>query len=364
MIGHLNTNLAWGGGENQVLQLLRGLQAAGDPVVLFAPAAGLLARRAREAGLPVEPLPWPARLGWPAAWRLLLGAARRRGVTLWHAHDSRGLGVASALARRMGVPLVLTRRVASPLRNNPRSRRKYAPDRIAAVIAISETVRDVFAQSGYPKDRIFVAPSGLDLARLEAWPEDTEWRQRWPDARRVVGLGKLAPKKNWELMIRTAARWRAQHPDRPVAWILLGDGPERARLAALARALGVGDTVHFLGFVPDAGRLMKQADALFFPSVREGASVTVREAMALGVPVVAVNSPAVVESLDGHGWLIGAQDEAAGVRALEEVLDQPAVRDARVAAARASARARFDLRHTVESTRRVYARIALRARQA
>ena len=86
----------------------------------------------------------------------------------------------------------------------------------------------------------------------------------------------------------------------------------------------------------------------------EGASVTVREAMVLGVPVVAADTPGVVESLGGHGWVFEGDDPAAARREVLAVLNAPEKTRVVTAAARESALRRFSIRHTVEGTLAVY----------
>lgn len=349
MILQLHTQRGWGGGEYQVLHLVRGLVSAGIPTTLRARRGGLLLSRALELRLPASPLvgPWRIPLGEIPLSRALASA----GVTLIHCHDSSALSLGHRLKRRLGVPLVLARRVASPLRSNPVSRRKYSPRRIDAVIAISETVRDVFCHGGFPRDRVFVAQSGLDLAALDS--HDRESPIHRPTGRFLIaGIGKLAPKKNWRLLIRTAAALEAS--GLAADWVLAGDGPERRRLESLAREAGIANRVHFLGHCPDAERILHECDLLFFPSVREGASVTVRQAMALGVPVVAADAAGTAESLDGHGWLVSSDDVDAAAQAVREALGDAGKREAVRQAARMSARTRFAIERTVQETNRVY----------
>ncbi len=349
MILHLHTNRGWGGGEYQVLHLLEGLVDEGVAASLRAREGGLLLARATERGLPALPLvgPWRLPLGEIPLARILA----RSGVSLLHCHDSRALSLGHRLKRRLRVPLVLSRRVASPLRSNLVSRRKYSAERIDAVIAVCETVKDVLCDGGFPADRVFVAQSGLDLTALGT-NDRTSPVRRLEGRPLVAGIGKLAPKKNWPLLIRTAAA--LQRSGLVVDWVLIGDGPERRTLESAAREAGVEARVRFLGHQPDAERILRECDLLFFPSIREGAAVTVRQAMALGIPVVAVNAPGTAETLDGHGWLVGHDDADGAATAVREVLGNAERREAVTGAARDSARSRFAIERTVEETIRVY----------
>ena len=227
-----------------------------------------------------------------------------------------------------------------------------------AVMAISETVRDAMARSGYPRERIFTAPSGLDIAALDRVRADPAWRPEGGVGRLVAGVGKLSAKKNWEMLVRVAARLEAA--GEAMDWVVAGEGPERRRLERLIRRLGVERRVRLLGFRDDARVILKSADLLFFPSLMEGASVTVREAMALGTPVVAVDAPGTAESLGGCGWLVRADDVAGAAATVARVLKDAAGRAAMARRARESAVARFSIERTVADTLAVYSFCLLR----
>lgn len=329
--------------------LVRGLRDRNVATVLFSPAGGELLKRAAHEELPVKPLP-AGRNG-----AALAAECRARGAVLLHAHDSRGTKLGLRLKRATGLPLVLSRRVASPLRRNPFSRRKYSASSIDAVIAISETVRDVFAGSGYPRDRIAVALDGLDVSRIEAVNADFSIRAAYGGDHLVAGIGKLSRKKNWPLLIQAAQILKGRGAR--VQWLLIGDGPQRDTLEREAARRNVRDCVHFLGFRQDALAVLKAGDLLFFPSLIEGASVTVREAMLLEVPVVAVNAAGTAESLAGCGWLIEPDDPVAAADAVAGVLSNPEAAQVRCREAHRIAADRYSLERTVEATLEVYNRL-------
>lgn len=354
---HLHTSRDWGGGEYQLLHLVRHTVACGLRTTLLTPPGGALFERARKEQLPVQPLPSAGLLV------LLLTRADRLCCRLWevgadilHAHDSGAVTIGAIAGRRLSLPVVLSRRIASPLRRSVLSRFKYSPRSLRAVIAISETVRGVMIESGYPADRIYVVPSGLDFAALDAVRPAADVRRACRAPHLVVGIGKLSTKKNWDFLLQAAAAVaRGGGPE--IDWLLVGEGPERSRLQRRVHELDLGRRVRFLGFRRDAQAILKAADLLFFPSLREGASVTVREAMAMGTPVVAVNSAGVAESLDGHGWLVSPGDVDAAALAVRTLLGDPERRERMGQAAKQSARARFSFDETIGGTLAVYERV-------
>jgi glycosyltransferase involved in cell wall biosynthesis len=216
-------------------------------------------------------------------------------------------------------------------------------------------VKKVFTQYGYPEDRVLLAPDGLDLQQLSEVRADPEWRRRYPTAHLVCGIGQLSAKKNWGLLVDVAALLRKGGHE--VTWLLAGDGPEREALKQQAHDQGVADCIHLLGFREDALRLLKSCDLLFFPSRMEGASVTIREAMLLGTPVVTANAAGSIESLDGHGWTIDPDDAPAAAGSVLEALSDRQKLERIAEAAKRSAEERFSLDRTVEATCAAYERV-------
>jgi glycosyltransferase involved in cell wall biosynthesis len=140
-----------GGGQWQVLRLVRGLLARGDAPVLLAREDGELLKRARGEGLPSGAFRW---MGWPKA-------------DLIHAHDGRA-HTAAVLIRR--APLVVARRVAYPIKTGVLSKWKYR--RADRYIAVSRFVAGMLGRSGVPAEKIDVVYDGVPLLPL------TERRER------------------------------------------------------------------------------------------------------------------------------------------------------------------------------------------
>jgi len=352
-IAHIHTGTGWGGGEYQVLNLLAGLSKRGIQTTLLAHPKGRLIERARERGLFVEPLNNPAWLRFcPPGHARLCRHLQKQNVELLHVHDSLSTTIGVRAANRIGAPIVLSRRIASPIRRNLFSKKKYSSKSIDAVIAVSNTVKKVVARSGYPGDRIHVVASGLDLESLDKIMPDAQFRRKFEARFLVGGIGTLSVKKNWKMLIEVAGQMMETGKD--THWLLVGDGPERNRLEELAKQLGVSRRIHFLGFQPDAARLLKNFDVLFFPSLREGTPGVVREAMVLGIPVVAVDTPGTMEALGGHGWTVNAGDIPGAVDMVLKILQEPEMCRAACENARQFAIQRFAIQRTVEDTIQVY----------
>ena len=103
----------------------------------------------------------------------------------------------------------------------------------------------------------------------------------------IICVGRLSPEKGQAGLLRAFAKLRAKHPELRLR--LVGDGPDRASLEALAKELGLSDAVMFAGRLPEEDTLAEiaRADLLVLPSFMEGLPIVLMEAMAVGVPVIA-----------------------------------------------------------------------------
>jgi glycosyltransferase involved in cell wall biosynthesis len=143
----------------------------------------------------------------------------------------------------------------------------------------------------------------------------------------VLAVGKLKARKGHDVLLRAFARLRA---GRDARLLILGEGPERGELAALAASLGIAADVDLHGFVPNPMAYMARASVFALPSRREGLPNVLIEALACGAPIVATRCPSGPdEILQGgrYGALVPVDDAAAFARALEATLDAPPRRD-------------------------------------
>ena len=187
------------------------------------------------------------------------------------------------------------------------------------------------AQTFHAKRTEMVNGVGIDLSRFsEATPEQKA------QVRRELGLqegdtfaftvGNVIPRKNQAVLIRAVK----ELADPGFHLFIAGDGPLEGELAALARELGLENQVHLLGFRRDVYRLSSAADIFLFSSRQEGLSVSVMEAMACGLPIVASAIRGNTDLIDqGRGGFLVAPDDAAGFAdGIRKLQTQPELRTA------------------------------------
>jgi glycosyltransferase involved in cell wall biosynthesis len=145
------------------------------------------------------------------------------------------------------------------------------------VISVSNSTAADLESIGVPRSRITVIPNGIPLGRITEVPPAGE-------ASDVAFAGRLIKDKHVDVLLRACG-------GKPLSVTIIGDGPERAALEALAKDLGVNAV--FTGFLPEEALIarLKAAKLFVLPSAREGFSITTLEALACGVPVVTVDEP-------------------------------------------------------------------------
>jgi len=192
--------------------------------------------------------------------------------------------------------------------------------RRAAFHAISESTRDDLVRRGVPRERIAVIYPGVDAAWYHPDPGT-------PRAERPTFLyvGRLKRYKGLEIVLRALAAARVARGD--LLLEIAGQGDDRPRLERLARTLGLGDAVRFLGFVSDdeKRRLMRRAWAVVLTSTKEGWGISNVEAAACGTPALVSDNSALRESVrDGEtGFLVPHADVPALARRMLDLAGDP-----------------------------------------
>jgi glycosyltransferase involved in cell wall biosynthesis len=344
---HLETGRHLYGGPRQVLLLLDGLKKRGIGATLACPTDSAIATAADQAGHPVITHPIGGDLDVSAV-SFLTRTVQQLQPDLLHAHSRRGAdyfgGLAAALAR---VPAILTRRVDNPDTPVVGTLKYRAYDR---VVAISDAVREQLQREGVPAAKLRTIRSAVDADACQ--PTWTRERFRaefgFDDTDRVVAvIAQLIPRKGHALLLEAWPIIRRRCPGARL--LIVGAGPLQAELeghleaAAGTDAEGLAATVTFAGFRPDLREFLGRVDLVVHPAAREGLGVSLLEAQAAGVPVVAVAAGGVPEAVaDGHsGLLVAPGDPVALAEGVILLLDDPTWRRQLGAAAAARVRAEF-----------------------
>ena len=294
----------------------------------------------------------------PVAAARLRRLLRRVRADVVHAHAAHAVATAALASVGTGARLLVSRRVALPLRRNALSRWKYA--RSERFIAVSERVRRELCGGGVAPARVSVVRSGVDLRRavVRAAPGTLHRLGVVPGRPLVVMVSSLIPphKDPETFLVALAA---AREAGATFHALLVGDGPLAGSVARLRRKLGLEELLGLTGFRPDAVELLAAADVAVLSSRDEGLGTTLLDAMAAGVPVVATAAGGITEIVrDGVEGLLAPVGDG---RALGTAIAR-ALGDAELRASLASAGRRrvqdFSMERTVDGTVEVYRSLA------
>jgi len=331
---------------------------------------GPIAEELRARGVPVEIL----GLDLLYAPRGLAGVARlarhlrRSGADVLHTYLVSANVYGTLAGRLAGVPSVVTSRRDTGFSRNWRLRlleEWVINPRVDRVVAVSPAIADsARREHGLRADRIVTIENGVDLAALEPALElRDDTRREWglaPEDPAVGTIGHLSPIKGHADFLHAAALVAAA--DRRARFFLVGDGALRPSLEALARTLGIADRVVFTGAREDVPRMLAMLDVFVLPSLAEGMSNALLEAMALGRPAVATavgGNPDVVR--DGAtGLLVPPGQPPALAAALAELLSEPTRAIGLGAAARCWVRQELTLERMLRRYEALYLGLAMR----
>ncbi len=323
-----------GGMETMVLALARHLIERGHRVgVTCLRTEGPLAAAVRDAGIPLAVVPAPGAKANLIAAPGLREHFRRVRPDVVHAHSG-AWGQSARAAHAARVPafvhtahglddaepwhLPIWRRIAA-----------WQTDHVVCVSA--PLVEYHHGVAGVPRARLSVIANGIDTDRFT--PRAAEGR-----GHRVGVVARLVAGKNHARLLRAFCRVRGRIPDATLT--IVGDGPLREALGELSRTLGVHDAVTFAGERTDMPTVYRQLDVCALSSDAEGTSMTLLEAMASGLPIVATavgGTPALLDR-GACGWLVPldgqGRDEVAFADALFTALTDDAAAATRAANAR------------------------------
>lgn len=219
------------------------------------------------------------------------------------------------------------------------------------VIAPSRGLADVLKHFGVDAP-IQVIPNGVNLEpfRNPVEPHERSELGIDPEAVVLIYVGRLGPEKNLPFLLRSFAG--TAHAQENVHLVIVGDGPERDNLEDRASQSGVGERVHFTGFVPyeKVPNYLSMADAFVTASVTEVHPLTVIEAMARGLPVLGIDSPGVADSIEeGVSGFLSSDDLATYTAKMMRMVSD---REKRLAMGKNAQQAvtMFDINRTVHLT--------------
>jgi len=346
--------LGIGGTERQLVETAKFLDRSRyiPHVGCFRPT-GLRRDELERAGVPILQLPLQSFLspGVLTASRVFIDYIRRHHVKVVHAFDA-PLNIFSVpLAKFAGVPAVLSsQRGHRDLTGNATKQCLRVTDRLtdAVVVNCDAMRRYLIEEEGVVSAKIHICYNAVDVEEYARRAVASAWR-----GNKVIGVVcALRPEKGLDTLIRAFAQLKRHD----ITLVIVGSGPEEARLKAVADELNLGDSCHFEPTTSDVASWLSRIDIFVLPSRTEALSNSLMEAMACRCCVVASrvggNPELVDEGLTGMLFEAGnAEDLAVKLRTL---LDAPARTRQMAAAGSAKMAANFTYSRAAMTMQKIY----------
>ena len=318
---HVSLGLDVGGMERLLVEFARWTDRSRFDLHFVAlQSEGVAAKQIRELGWTVS------TLGKPAGFRpdLVVSLSRhlrRLGADVVHTHNTAGYlyGVAAAVLARVG-NIIHTRhgqRFKAPLRQTMSFR--WLSPWVNHMVSVCEDGRRLTIAEGIAADRTCTIRNGIDLSEFP-YVGPTHGGP-------AVVVARLSPEKDIASLIRAVAvahgKRRVHEPN--LILRIVGDGIERASLEQLAEQLGLASSIEFLGQKQNIHETLQGCSMFLLPSLTEGISLTLLEAMACGLPVVATHVGGTPEVVNPGvtGTLVAAKDPEAMANAMLHLWRDP-----------------------------------------
>lgn len=231
--------------------------------------------------------------------------------------------------------------------------RKFYSKFISHFITVSKDLENWLIKSvSIPSIKISQIYNGVDIEKFSPKTISSNLENSL-----VIGtVGRLQAEKDQATLVKAFDLLIKNNPDLDVKLELIGDGPDRKKLESLVNELNISDNVLFHGKSDDVANIMKKMDIFVLPSLAEGISNTILEAMACGLPVIATNvggNPELVTE-NVSGYLVPSNNPQTMAEAIQKYIDQPELIAKHGKTARQLIENEFSMKAMVENYMRVY----------
>lgn len=347
-IAHLTPQLDVGGLERLLVELAKRIDRSRFQLQFVSLGKrGALADEIEKEGWPVRALGMPPGLR-PRAVLRLARYLRSGRIDVLHTHNDRALLYGAPAAKLAGVRRIIHTRHGQSYNRSVRQQLAFqsACRWVQFVVAVSADVSRISSREGIAADKNVTVANAIDTVKFRYAGPRTDGP--------LMMVGRLSEEKNVGMLLHALRIAAAREPELRLK--IVGDGPCRDSLQRTARQLGVDRRVSFLGESRSVENLLRESSLFVLPSLTEGTSLTLLEAMAVGLPIVATdvggNSEVVLDGVTG--LLAPSNDPDAMAQAIVQLWADPARRRQMGLAARRRVVEHYDLGSFVGSYQDLY----------
>lgn len=353
---HVDTELGWRGGQQQLAYLVRGMYRQGYGTAVVCQPDSDLETYCRKMAWKHYPVRTHGELDALAGYRVAqLCRKKRYDVLHLHAAHALALGI---WAKLFGAPgkMVASRRVDFHIRKNWLSRFKYDNPYLNRIVCISDQIRKVLLADGIPAQKLLTIHSGVDVHRFEGVSPPDDFREKLgiPEDHILVGtVAAMADHKDYPNLLHAADMVCRRTAN--ITFCAVGSGPEEAKIHELAKALKLGNRLVFTGFRKDVGNFLKSYDIFVHASYLEGLGTSILDAQSVGLPIIATQTGGIPEIIvhEKTGILVPPRDSRSLADAICDLAADADMRKKLGAAALRSVE-NFSIENTVERNIAMY----------
>jgi glycosyltransferase involved in cell wall biosynthesis len=308
-----------GGAETYLLRLVEVLKSRGHRVLVVARGGSPIEKALLERGIEVHGFHRGGKSPMPIwkLWQLV----RREKVDVMHTHLFSAHSRAAWVGNKASIPTVAhVHALGEPVAHLRSSTR---------VVAVAHRLREEVVEQGIPIDKVTVIPTGVNTAEWSDLPSSEVARKRLQipvNSRPVSVVASLTERKGHRFLLRALEPIiKTEKPsEAPIHILLAGEGGEAENLRQLSQELNISERVSFLGFCAKdrVHDVLAASEIVALPSLREGLSISVMEAMAANRPVVATAIAGMPELIENgkSGFLVQPESVEELSEALHKLL--------------------------------------------
>ncbi|GHA43892.1 hypothetical protein GCM10007103_26380 [Salinimicrobium marinum] len=340
---HVSTIIEWRGGDNQMLTTYNILKKYQDlQQIIFCAKDSVLEQKCREQKISYYSASRKSKYSLKFL-RELINTLKKEKIDILHVHDSKAFTL-SLLAIRLfpNLKFIYSRKRNNKVTKNFFKVKKYNSSRIDKIICVSEAVKDVLKPVLKDHHKVRVIYDGIDVDYLSASSNSGILHRDYniPEGTKLIGnIAGLTKQKDLFTFLESA-RLIEESFSGKIKFILVGQGPLEKELKQHANKLGLANDIIFTGFRNDVAQILPEFDLFMISSETEGLPLSVLEAFACKVPVVATAAGGTGEAVihEHTGMISPVKDAASLAENVKKVLENNQLKDFMVANA-------FDLVH-------------------
>ena len=329
---HISTIREWRGGDKQMLtthEILRDFPDINQ--VIVCPQNSILSEKCKDLKIPVYTAPRNSKLSIPFL-KQIYKAIKNEKIDIVHVHDSNALSLTlMVLNFTPKVKLIYSRKRNNRVKPGFFKNLKYNNPAISQIVCVSKAVKEVLVPVVKDSGKIQVIYDGIDLEKFSEDNSNGQLRKEYhlkEDALLIGNIAGLTRQKDLFTFL-DAAKIILDKTPQPVYFIIIGEGPLEKQLEEYAGSLKISQNVIFSGFKANIPELLPEFDLFMISSETEGLPLSVLEAFACKVPVVATTAGGTGEAVihEKTGMISPVKDAASLAENARRVLEDSQLKE-------------------------------------